>query len=128
MGWTDFVQGIGGAAMEASSQRVKYLVFDVEAVADGDLVSKIRYPKETLLGNEAIARYRQQLIEERGDGKDFIPYTFMLPISVAIAKVDATYRLQDLTVLDSPEYRPHQITRRFWQGWMHYGRPTFVTF
>src|SRR5690606_31047452 len=105
-----------------------YLIFDVEAVADGDLISKIRYPKETLSPAEAIARYRQELIAERGDGKDFIPYTFVLPISVAIAKVDAEYRLLDLALLDSPHYRPHVITRHFWQGWSHYGRPTFVTF
>ena len=52
----------------------------------------------------------------------------MLPISVAIAKVDADYRLCDLTVLDAPEYRPHEITRRFWQGWSHYGHPALVTF
>lgn len=114
--------------MEAKSQKVEYLIFDVEAVADGDLVSKIRYPKDALSGAGAIARYRQELIAERGDGKDFIPYPFMLPISVAVAKVAADYRLLDLTVLDSPAYRPHQITRRFWQGWQHYGRPTFITF
>jgi hypothetical protein len=107
---------------------VAYLVFDVEAVADGDLVSRIRYPAESLPAADAIARYRHELTAERGEGKDFIPYTFMLPIAVAVAKVDARYRLQDLSVLDSPQYRPHQITRGFWQGWAHYGRPTLVTF
>ena len=105
-----------------------YLIFDTEAVADGDLVSKIRYPKENLSADEAIARYRQELVAERGDGKDFIPHTFMLPISVAIGKVDAGFRLIDLTVLDCPAYRPHVITKKFWQGWTHYGRPTLVTF
>jgi hypothetical protein len=107
---------------------VAYLVFDVEAVADGELISRIRYPNDGLSPSAAIARYRSELTAERGEGKDFIPYTFMLPIAVAVAKVDARYRLQDLSVLDSPQYRPHQITRGFWQGWAHYGRPTLVTF
>lgn len=105
-----------------------YLIFDTEAVADGELISKIRYPRENLQPVDAIARYRQELVAERGDGKDFIPHTFMLPISVAIGKVDAAFRLTDLTVLDAPAYRPHVITKKFWQGWMHYGRPTLVTF
>ena len=113
--------------MEPQS-KVSYLVFDVEAVADGDLVSKLRYPKDSLSAADAIARYRAELVAERGDGKDFIPYTFMLPISVAIGKVDAQYRLLDVAVLDAPAFRPHVITKRFWQGWSHYDRPTFVTF
>ena len=113
--------------MEPASKPA-YLVFDCEAAADGDLVSRIRYPRESLSALEAIARYRQELIAEREDGKDFIPYTFMLPISVAVAKVAADYRLMDVLVLDAPEFRPHEITRRFWQGWQHYGQPTLVTF
>lgn len=52
----------------------------------------------------------------------------MLPVSVAIAKVAADYRLTELTVLDAPAFRPQEIVRRFWQGWQHYDRPTLVTF
>jgi len=108
--------------------QVDFLIFDVEAVADGDLIQRVRYPNDTLTSDEAIARYRAELIAERGDGKDFIPYTFMLPISVAIAKIGPRFELLDLSLLDSPAYRPHVITRKFWQGWEHYRRPTFVTF
>lgn len=111
-----------------TNSKTSYLIFDTEAVADGELISRIRYPKETLDGAAATARYRTELVAERGDGKDFIPYTFMLPISVAIAKVASDYHLQDVIVLDAPEYRPHVITRKFWQGWLHYGEPTLVTF
>jgi len=105
---------------------VSYLVFDVEAVADGDLISRVRYPGEELSPQAAVARYQGEQFEKTGS--DFIPATFMLPVSVAIAKITADYRLQDLTVLDPPEFRPHVITKKFWQGWAHYGRPTFVTF
>lgn len=105
-----------------------YLIFDVEAVADGDLISKIRYPGQGLQATAAINQYRSELVAERGEGKDFIPHTFMLPISVAVGRVDAKYRLLDLAVLDSPDFRPAVITRKFWQGWHHYNRPTLVTF
>ena len=108
--------------------QVAYLIFDVEAVADGDLIQRVRYSSESLTPDEAVAKYRAELVAERGDGKDFIPYTFMLPISVAVAKIDRDYRLLDLSLLDPPNYRPHIITRKFWQGWEHYKRPTFVTF
>ncbi|MBA4032616.1 MAG: 3'-5' exonuclease [Planctomyces sp.] len=105
---------------------VKYLVFDIEAIADGELVSRIRFPGENLDPEAAIARYRAELME--ATGKDVLPVTFMLPISVAIAKVDAQCKLLDLVVLDAPEYRPHRIAQLFWQGWQHYGHPTLVSF
>lgn len=105
---------------------VAYLLFDIEAVADGDLVSRIRFPGKGLGGPEALATYRAELLAE--NGKDILPVTFMQPISVAIAKVSRDCQLIDLVTLDAPQYRPHVITRLFWQGWNHYGRPTFVTF
>lgn len=107
-------------------QRIAYLIFDIEAIADGALVSRIRYPKLELSPQDATARYRAELMEETG--KDVLPTSFMLPIAVAIAKVDAQYHLVDLVTLDAPNYRPAVITRLFWQGWNHYGRPTLVSF
>jgi 3'-5' exonuclease len=114
--------------MDESRQQVKYLIFDCEAVADGDLVAKIRYPQEGLAPQQAIRRYRDEVLAERGDGKDILPVTYMLPIAVAVAKVDAKFHLLDLTTLDAPQYRPHVITKHFWQGWTHYQRPTLVSF
>ncbi|MCA9269884.1 MAG: 3'-5' exonuclease [Planctomycetales bacterium] len=105
---------------------VKYLVFDCESVADGALVSKLRYSGEQLSPEDAIARYRAELMEKYDS--DFIPYTFQLPVSVAIAKLGAQYQLLDLVVLDEPEFRPHVITEHFWRGWNAYRRPTLVSF
>lgn len=104
----------------------RYLVFDIESVADGELVSRLRYPGEQLAPQEAIRRYRDELLEKYES--DFIPYTFQLPISIAIAKVAADYRLLDLVTLDEPQYRPHVIAEHFWRGWERYGRPTLVSF
>src|ERR1700722_17742808 len=112
--------------MDETRRKPAYLVFDVEAVGDGDLIARVKYPGEKLSAAEALARFRAQLMGEKG--KDILPTTFMLPIALAIAKVDADYRLLDLSVLDAPLYRPHEITKRFWHGWVHYGRPALVSF
>jgi predicted PolB exonuclease-like 3'-5' exonuclease len=109
-----------------TNSAVKFLVFDVESVADGGLVAKVRYPGESLSASDAIARYRAELIENTG--KDFIPYTFQLPVSVVVAKVDANYALIDLVALDDPEFRSHVITEHFWRGWEAYRHPTLVSF
>lgn len=108
------------------SPAVAYLIFDVEAVGDGDLISKVKYGSQGLTGPEALRRFRDELIEKTG--RDVLPPTFVLPISVAVVKVSADFQLIDVAVLDDPQYRPHIITQHFWQGWRHYGRPTLVTF
>ena len=105
---------------------VRYLVFDVESVADPKLVARLRYPGESIEPADAVRRYRDELLEKYQS--DFIPYTFQLPISVAVAKVAADFRLLDLVILDEPEFRPHVITEHFWRGWEKYRRPTLVSF
>jgi hypothetical protein len=107
-------------------QAVRYFVFDVESVADGDLVAKVRFPKDGLSGPEAIARYRAELVEK--NGSDFIPYTHQVPICVVVAKISAKFRISDIVLLDEPQFRPHVITENFWRGWEKYGCPTLVTF
>lgn len=109
-----------------SKPDVSYFVFDVESVADGVLVSRLRYPGENLDPITAIRRYRDELLERHNS--DFVPYTFQIPVSVAIAKVSADYRLLDMVVLDEPEFRPHVITENFWRGWQAYKQPVLVTF
>ncbi len=110
----------------ADKSHIRFLVFDVESVADGQLVKKIRFPADNLTPQEAIRKYRDELIEKKGT--DFIPYSFQIPISVVAAKVSADYALVDIVALDHPEYRPHKITEDFWRGWEAYQRPTLVTF
>jgi predicted PolB exonuclease-like 3'-5' exonuclease len=112
--------------MHAMAGTIHYFVFDIESVADGDLIAKVRYPGESLDGRSAIARYRQELVEK--SGSDFIPYTFQIPTSIVIAKVDHEFRLVDLVSLDEPHFRPHEIVRLFWAGWRAYQHPTLVTF
>jgi predicted PolB exonuclease-like 3'-5' exonuclease len=105
---------------------IRYLVFDIETVADAPLVAKLRYAGQSLEPAEAVRHYRAELMAKYDN--DFIPYTFQLPISVTVAKVAADFRLCDLVVLDEPQYRPHVMTENFWRGWEKYHRPTLVSF
>ncbi len=105
---------------------VRYLVFDTESVADAALVAKLRYAGEGLSPAEAVRRYRDELLEKYES--DFIPYSFQMPISVAVGKVTAEFHLEDVVVLDEPQFRPHVITENFWRGWEKYRRPTLVSF
>jgi hypothetical protein len=89
---------------------VTYLAFDVESVADGDLVSRIRYPGQGLDARAAVERYRGELQEKYES--DFIPYTFQIPVSVAVAKITSDYRLLDISVLDEPQFRPHVLAEQ----------------
>ena len=109
-----------------TARDVAYLVFDIESVADPNLVARLRYPGESIEPSEAVKRYRAELMEKYGS--DFIPYTFQVPVSVAVAKVSGDFRLIDLVLLDDPEFRPHVIVENFWRGWEKYRRPTLVSF
>jgi predicted PolB exonuclease-like 3'-5' exonuclease len=109
-----------------NASEIAWLVFDVESVADGDLVSALRYPGQDLDPETAIATYRGELLERYET--DFIPYTYQIPVSVAVAKLDKHLRLLDVVTLDEPHYRPHVITENFWRGWQSYGKPTLVSF
>jgi 3'-5' exonuclease len=112
--------------MSANTSPIRYLVFDIESVADADLVAKLRYGKEQINPAEAIGRYRAELMEKYES--DFIPYTFQVPIAVAVGKVAADFHLEDVVILDEPQFRSHVIAEHFWRGWEKYHRPTLVSF
>lgn len=105
---------------------VRYLLFDIESVADGELISKVRYPGDSLSADDAIDRYRNELLEKTGN--EFIPYTYHVPIAVAIIKIKSDLRIIDIVTLDEDQYRPHVITKHFWEGWRAYNMPTLVSF
>ncbi|GIX03139.1 MAG: hypothetical protein KatS3mg113_0145 [Planctomycetaceae bacterium] len=111
---------------EPSAPELRYLLFDIEAAADGGLISRVRYPGEGLSPAEATRRYRQELIEQTG--RDVFPVTYVFPVSVVVGKVDADFLLFELKALDAPRYRSEEMTRLFWKGWEHYNHPTLVSF
>ncbi|HOM18845.1 MAG TPA: 3'-5' exonuclease [Thermoguttaceae bacterium] len=109
-----------------ASPTVRYLVFDVESVADGQLLAQLRHPGQSITPEEAITQYRAELMEKYES--DFIPYTYQIPIAIAAAKVGEDFSLLDLVALDEPLYRPHVMVENFWRGWEAYRRPTLVSF
>ncbi len=111
------------------TDKTAFLVFDIETVTDGRLIQRIRYPEQPdLTPSRAVAAYRAQLLETSNGKSDFVPHTFHLPVSVAIAKVAVDFSLQEVRTLDRPRFRPQVIARTFWKGWSTYGQPTLVTF
>jgi predicted PolB exonuclease-like 3'-5' exonuclease len=105
---------------------IQYLIFDIESAADGALIGRTRYPGQKLTPVQATRQYRDELLAKHDS--DFIPYTFQFPVSVAVAKVSAQFRLIDLVALDDPQFRPHVIAENFWRGWEKYQQPTLVSF
>jgi 3'-5' exonuclease len=112
--------------MSTAPREVQYLLFDVESVADGALVSSSRYANENLSPEDALRKFRQELVIS--SGKDFIPYTYHFPVAIVIAKIRPDFSLIEIVSLDQPQHRPHVMTRHFWTGWEGYQRPTWVTF
>lgn len=108
------------------SDAVAHLIFDVESIADGELISKVRYTDQGLSPADAVKKYQDERFEQTNS--TFIPHTFMVPIAVVIAKVSADYRLLDIKSLDEPHFRPHVMTKHFWRGWEAYHMPQWVTF
>ena len=51
------------------SRNVATIVFDIESVADGELIQRLRYPGEQLSPVEAIRKYKDELLAEHG--RDF---------------------------------------------------------
>ncbi|MDR1290810.1 MAG: 3'-5' exonuclease [Planctomycetaceae bacterium] len=102
-----------------------YFVFDIESVADPKLVSRVHFDGK-VPESEAIRQYRDELLA--ATDKDFIPYTYQIPVAVVVAKVAMDLSLIDLVALDEPHYRPHEICDKFWRGWSAYKQPVLVTF
>lgn len=109
-----------------TSPSVRYFVFDVESVTDGQLLTQLRHPGQGIAPDEAISRYRAELMEKYES--DFIPYTYQIPIAIVVAKLAEDFTLLDVVALDEPQYRPYMMVEHFWRGWEAYRRPTLVSF
>ncbi|MEZ6080062.1 MAG: hypothetical protein R3C56_31625 [Pirellulaceae bacterium] len=94
---------------------VRYLIFDVESVPDGELIAETRYPGSGYTSAQAVTRFRQDLLTAAG--RDFIPYTYHLPVAIVVAKVRADFSLVEIVSLDQPAHRPHVMAKHFWTGW-----------
>src|SRR4051812_13729821 len=99
-----------------------YLVFDVESVPDGSLLSRVRHPG--LTPQEAIVRAERDALAESNGRSDFIPYTFHVPVTVGFARLDDNFLVRKVWVINGTE---DNLVASFWHT---YAREpvTFVTF
>lgn len=103
-----------------------YLVFDIESVADIDLIAKVRHPEGDVTPEEALRLFQKEQMEKKGS--DFIPFTFQVPISLVIARVNSSFEFTGIKCLAWENGGPKRIAEDFWNYWRQCGKPTFVTF
>jgi len=110
-------------------KETKYLVFDVESVPDARLISQVKYPGEELDDGAAVEKFQNEIMEQTNGSSNFIPVTFQYPVSICIAKIREDFTLQDVVLLDDPEFRASEMTRLFWKGLEElYDHASIVTF
>jgi predicted PolB exonuclease-like 3'-5' exonuclease len=97
-----------------------YLVFDTESIPDGQLLSLVKYPNEDLTPLEAVERARDEARHSSPKGSHFVPVAFQYPIAACVLRVGGDFRLQAITCLDAPYFRPRRIVEQFWAGVARY--------
>src|SRR5947209_12765397 len=98
------------------STRTAFLVVDTESVPDGRLLARVKYPSEDVSPDDAIRRAQEEAREKSPTGSDFLPVTFQIPVAVCVLRVAGDFRLQAITCLDAPHYRPREVVKEFWLG------------
>lgn len=105
-----------------------YLILDTESVPDGKLISQVKYAGAGLGPEEAIRQAQAEARERSPTGSDFLPVSFQYPIAVCVARVSGDLRLQAITCLDAPRFRPREIAETFWRHQPRYSKARLVTF
>ncbi len=118
---------VATGAAGTTGPQTGFLVFDTESVPDGRLIARVKYPGQELAPEEAIARAQAEAREASRDGSDFLPVTFQYPVAVCVLRVGSDFRIQALTCLDTPDFRPREIVKKFWLGVACY-KAKLVTF
>jgi predicted PolB exonuclease-like 3'-5' exonuclease len=108
--------------------RPAFLIVDTESIPDGELLAKVKYAGENLVPADAIARAQEEARQASRTGSDFVNVAFHTPVAVCVVKVANDFTLQAITCLDTPQYRPREIVRKFWLGVGMYERAKLVTF
>ena len=117
------------SATNSENRAEAYFILDIESVPDGRLIQKTQYPDLKKLSKEdASEKYKKERLETTGS--DFIPYVFQVPVSVAFIKTKSKtdLNIDKIATLDRPTFRPHKITKDFWNVWQNYQKPTWVSF
>lgn len=111
-----------------SATEAAYLIFDIEAIPDGELVKKVRYPGESLTPEEAIAKAQAEERAKSPTGSDFLPPTMQKPISICVLRVGSDYLPRSLGILDEAPGEKGALIAKFWQALKYYKNASLVTF
>jgi predicted PolB exonuclease-like 3'-5' exonuclease len=110
------------------AQDTAHIVFDIESVPDGALLSRTLYPGDGLAPDDAIRRYRSEHARDGDEEAVFVPVSFHVPVAIGAARVGSDFRLLDLVALDAPRHDPRSMVELFWRGVQIYGRAALVDF
>lgn len=114
--------------MGTQTNNVKYVIFDIETVPDGNLIARTKYPGEGLSDDAAVEKAQQEAAEKSWSGSDFLPYAFHVPVCLGIAKVGADFSLVGVAKINNS---PANIAQKWWAGITdptYYGSATLVSF
>jgi predicted PolB exonuclease-like 3'-5' exonuclease len=124
----DIIARRAAKAAAGATPQTGFLVFDTESVPDGRLLARVKYPRENLTPEEAIARAQAEAREQSPTNSDFLPVTFQVPVAVCVVRAATDFTLQGLACLDAPQFRTPELVRLFWRGVAHYSGAKLVTF
>jgi len=114
-------------AVEKTAVKTAFLIVDTESIPDGRLLNLAKYPGEKLSDDDAIARAQEEARATSFTKSDFLPVTFQIPVAICVARVAADLSLTNVTCLDAPQYRTHEMVRQFFIGYERY-KAKLVTF
>lgn len=110
------------------SSEAGYLVFDIEAIPDGPLVAKVRFPGEEIDPQEAIRLAQEQERAKSPTGSDFLPPTLQKPISICVIRVGKDFLPRNIGILDDSDGVHGSLVQKFWLGVNRYPQAQLVTF
>ncbi|MEZ6141223.1 MAG: 3'-5' exonuclease [Zavarzinella sp.] len=97
-------------------KEIRFLVFDIESIPDGNLIKNLRYQDTDLTDAEAVQRAQEEARETSYTSSDFLPYSQQIPICMAIILVNRVFEIAEMHVLGLPEHNTRQLTEFFWRG------------
>lgn len=105
-----------------------YLVFDIEAIPDGNLVAKVRFPGQEISPQEAIRLAQDQEKAKSPTGSDFLPPTLQKPVSICVIRVGKDFLPRNIGILDDSDGVDGSLVQKFWFGINRYPQAQLVTF
>lgn len=70
-----------------------YLIIDTEAVPNGELIKRVKYPDLAITAEEAVDRAMAEQRAESPKGSDFVNVGFQMPVCIAVARLNPDLEL-----------------------------------